>query len=265
MVRPPSANPASGNSPRRRGRATPGPGAKRRSNVGRIAGALIATAAATGVGTGLNIVGHHPSPPPVTAAGPACGGTERWNVKVANDPDSGAISLNPKAATVAEMNALLPGPVDGGGRMEVEKTEFTVRGFLSFFRHEDDGDYHAVITDETGGFSQGKTTPPNGHSIVVEFPDIDCLSGKSGKGPTTSPFSATMGEARAVFEAQAAHLNGAKIPPKSVPVTVTGVAFFDFDHGQTGRGVPHPGVDGQMKVIELHPVTAITFENAPPD
>jgi hypothetical protein len=264
MVRPPSANPARP-PPRRRRPATPAPGARKpRSNVGKVAGALIAAAAATGVGTGLNVAGHHPAPPPVAVAGAACGGTERWNVKVANDPDAGAISPNPRAATVGEMNALLPGPLDAGGRMEAEKAEYTVRGYLSFFKHEADGDYHVVITDETGVFSKGKTAP-NGHSMVVEFPDVDCLSGKSGKGPTTSPFAAAMGEARAVFEAQAAHLSGAKVPPKSVPVTVTGVGFFDFDHGQVGRGVPHPGVDGQAKVIELHPVTAITFDNAPPD
>ena len=97
--------------------------------------------------------------------------------------------------------------------------------------------------------------------MVVEFHDLDFLSGKSGQGAKTSRLAPAMGEALAVFENQAAHLHGANIPPKLIAVTVTGVGFFDFDHGQVGRAVPHPGVDGQQKVIELHPVTAITFDN----
>nr|MEA2797731.1 hypothetical protein [Phenylobacterium sp.] len=255
MVRPPPGQPPP-RTPRRRAPA-PRP-ERRRSQAGRIAAAALAVAAATGVGSGLNLSGHHP--PTLTAAGPSCGGVERWNVKVANDPDAAAIDPNPRAATIGEMNALLPGPVDQGGRMQVEKAQYTVKGYLSFFKHEADGDYHVVLTDETGVYSKGKAAP-NGHSMVVEFPDLDCLSGKAGQGAKTSQLAPAMGEALAVFESRAAHLHGSSIPPKSIAVTVTGVGFFDFDHGQVGRAVPHPGVDGQQKVIELHPVTAISFDN----
>ncbi|HXA38830.1 MAG TPA: hypothetical protein VNW53_07520 [Phenylobacterium sp.] len=259
MARPPSGTPPA-DPPRRATRPAPAHAPKTRSHVGKIAGALIATAAASGVGTGLNVAGHHPAPPPPPAqAGAACGGTERWNVKVANDPDATTIDANPKAASIVQMNALTPGPVDAGGRMGVEKAQYTVRGYLSFFKHEADGDYHVVITDDTGVFSTGKTAP-NGHSMVVELPDPSCFAGKSGAGPTTSRLGQAIAEARAAFESQASHINGAGIPPKTIPVTVTGVAFFDFDHGQTGRASPHPGVDGQGKVIELHPVTAISFD-----
>lgn len=263
MARPPTpAPPADGPRRRRPARRPRAPKTERkRSAVGRLAAAVVAVASAGGVGAGLSFSGHLPGSPAAVsaAAGPSCGGVERWAVKVANDPGAAAIDPNPQAKTIVQMNQLLPGPLDGaGGRMAVEKAQYTVTGFLAFFKHEDDGDYHVVLTDETGVFSKG-ATPPNGHSMVVEFPNPDCFAGKHGDGPKTSPLGAAMHEALDVFEAQAKHIDGGHIPLKSIPVTVTGVGFFDFDHGQTGRGVPHPGVDGQAKVIELHPVTAISF------
>jgi len=219
---------------------------------------VVAVGTALGVGTGLNTGAPH------APAGRTCGGTERWNVKVANDPDAPRVDLNPKAYSVAQLNGILPGPIDAGGRMDAEKKEYTVRGFLSYFKDEDDGDYHVVITDRPGAFTRGKAAP-NGHSMVVEFPDPDCFPGKSGKGPSTSVLGQALAEARASFEEHVSGLSGTKIS-KAVRVTVTGVGFFDFDHGQTGRSTPHPGLDGQGKVFELHPVTAISFDDeAEPD
>ena len=48
-------------------------------------------------------------------------------------------------------------------------------------------------------------------------------------------------------------------------ITVSGVQFFDFDHGQTGHAVHHLGKDGQWKVLELHPVTYVSIGDAEPD
>jgi hypothetical protein len=238
---------------------SPAPSARRRSHAGRILAAAIGVASAIGVGHGLV------TPKSPAAAGPACGGTERWNVKVANDPDSSAIDLNPSSAEIAALNQISPGPVDQGGRMAIEKKVFTVKGFLAYFKDEADGDYHVVLTDQSGQFTRGKT-PPSGHSMVVEFPDPNCFSGKSGAGSSTSRLGQAIAEARAEFEDKTNGMDGTSIKPASIPVTVTGVAFFDFDHGQTGRSTPHTGVDGQGKVIELHPVTAISFDNlAEPD
>lgn len=225
----------------------------KKSTAGRIAGALIGVASAAGVFTGLY------EPVPKTAV--TCGGTERWNVKVANDPDAtgGKVNLNPSGTpNIAALNAILPGPLDAGGRMAVEEKEYTVTGYLSYFKHEDDGDYHVVITDTAGDFARGSKVQPNGRSMVVEFPDANCFMGKSGLGPSTSALGQTIADARASFEQHTSGLTGTaiKAPQK---VVVTGVGFFDFDHGQTGRAMPHPGVDGQAKVFELHPVTSITF------
>jgi len=246
MARPPS-KPRAARAPR----AAP---ERRRSATGRVAAILIGLASAGAVGAGLELAG-----PPATS-GPSCGGTERWSIKVATDVAAGAINPEPTARTVTELNAILPGPVGLGGRMQVEKAEITTRGFLSFFKHEEDGDFHLVITEKPGDFATGKQ-PPNGRSLVVEMPDLDCLRGKSGKGPSVSPLFQAMAEARAEFEDKMAHISGTHITT-AIPVTVTGVTFFDFDHGQTGRAIPHPGADGQRKVIELHPVTAISFTDA---
>ena len=245
MAKPPETAPE----PRRKPRPP-----RARSHGGRILGAALAIGTTLGVGTGLHQAGNPAAPTRV------CGGTERWNVKVANDADAPKIEPNPTGPySVAALNAVLPGPVDAGGRMDVEKKEYTVRGFLSYFKSEDDGDYHVVIADKPGDFTRGKVAP-NGRSMVVEFPDPACFKGKSGLGGATSALGQTLAEARAAFEGGTSALNGAKIS-KPVAVTVTGVGFFDFDHGQTGRSTPHPGADGQSKVFELHPVTAISFDD----
>ena len=247
MARSPQSPPR----PRRRSRRPE----RARSHLGRIAGAALAVATSAGVMTGIG------APASKTPPGRTCGGTERWNVKVANDPDAKLVDLNPVGeGSIAQINRdILPGPVDSGGRMDVEKKEYTVSGFLSFFKHEEDGDYHVVITDRPGDFKRDKGIP-NGRSMVVEFPDADCLSGKSGKGPATSVLGQSIAEARATFEEHVSGLSGMKIA-KPIHVTVTGVGFFDFDHGQTGRATPHPGADGHGKVFELHPVTAISFDD----
>src|SRR5436305_8605558 len=124
--------------PKRRGRRAPPE--RRRSNAGRVIGAGIALATAGGVGAGLNI-------PFAGVRSPTCGGTERWSVKLANDPDAlgGKIDLNPSGPfTVAAMNQILPGTLDTGGRMAAEKKQYTVHGFLSYFKDEDDDDFHVV-------------------------------------------------------------------------------------------------------------------------
>lgn len=241
--------------------------ARGRSNLGRALGVAIAVASAAGVGVGIK---QSATPPPVAAA---CGGTERWDVKGANDADASQIQLNPLQATVGTLNdTLRPGPMDAGGRMAAEKQTYAIQGYIAFFKHEADGDYHVVITDTpTAPFSSGRTDPPQGHSLVVELPDPGCFAGHGGKGPRTSLLDQQITEARADFEKQVAqHHEG--LQAARIPVTVTGVAFYDFDHGQVGRAKPYPLLDAhgkqlakQDKVIELHPVTGMIFDNAKPD
>ena len=204
---------------------------------------------------------------PTTETPLVCGGTERWPVKVANDSDAvgGKINLTPEGPfSVAQLNQqVLPGPYPAGGRMEVEKKLYTVRGFLSYFKEEKgksgDHDYHVVITDQPGGYNEDEKSPPNGQSMVVEFPDPQCFAGKTGMPPASSPLSQAVADARTTFEKSLKWPAKTKLT-KPIPVTVTGVGFFDFDHHQEGRATPHPGATGSGKVFELHPVTEISFD-----
>src|SRR3954462_7180274 len=104
MATPPDPPQGPARRTRRTGRA--------RSHGGRILGAAVAIGTALGVGTGLNKAATE------TPATHMCGGTERWNVKVGNDPDAGAVDPNPSGAySAAALNKILPGPLDAGGRM----------------------------------------------------------------------------------------------------------------------------------------------------
>ncbi|MFL6727320.1 MAG: hypothetical protein ACJ8FS_12530 [Sphingomicrobium sp.] len=198
-----------------------------------------------------------------------CGGSERWNVKVAKDADAltGKINLNAdKSLTVADINQQVqPGSFDPAGRMNTEKKEYTVRGYLSYFTKEGDRDYHVVITQQPAAYGNGKT-PAAGESVVVEFPDPSCFGGKPETQPHSSALAQSIIEARATFKDHIKGVSGDNIA-KPIPVTVTGVGFFDRftvgSHEPKGHSKVYALPDGRQVVLELHPVTEITFDNQP--
>ncbi|MGH9863532.1 MAG: hypothetical protein ACRD35_08925 [Candidatus Acidiferrales bacterium] len=115
----------------------------------------------------------------------------------------------------------------------IETQVFQVTAFLLGFSEEEDGDFHIVIADLD---DPSKT-------MIVEIPSSIC-SGACASGYT-----------REFEEARLALVNNLGVPKKRFQrvvrvVTVTGVGFFDFIHGQTG--VAPNG-------IELHPVLRIEF------
>jgi hypothetical protein len=163
-----------------------------------------------------------------------------------------------------DLNLLLPQAIGADGRMQEERVIYRLTGTLRRFKHDADGDYHVVLADDaTTPYSitarqGGHTiqTPASGHSIVVEVPDPNCISGKH-HNYGASFFLPQLQESRADFEAATAHLpKNRELGSRNIPVTVTGVLFFDFAHGQTGHGLPHPSLDADRrdKVVELHPV-----------
>lgn len=199
---------------------------------------------------------HHPVRHHAAAA-ISCGGTERWDVK--DGSDAGAPHVHPvpvNGITIADLNQLLPQPLDADGRMQEEKVIYRMTGILRRFKHDADGDYHVVIADDATTPYALLQSPASGHSMVVEVPDPNCISGASHSfGP--SYFLAQLQESRTDFEAAVKSLPMNKeLGTRNTPITVTGVLFFDFLHGQTGHGLPHPN-DGPVrkrKVVELHPV-----------
>ena len=219
--------------------------------------------ALTAVGAGLTLP---------TAAPVVCGGSERWPVKVGNDADAvaGKIDLNAGPAfSVAQINQQIqPGPYPVGSRMAVEKKQYTVRGYLAYFKQQTgadgDRDYHVVIADDPKDFKKG--APTTGPTMVVEFPSAKCFGGKHDTGPHTSALQQPIAEARATFEEHVKGLSEDKPIAQLVPVTVTGVGFFDRFTPNSHEPLGHAKVyayAGHQYVLELHPVTEISFDNDP--
>ena len=175
---------------------------------------------------------------------------QRWPVKTG--ADAGAANLVnqvPVAGTIAGMVALavpavLPPDARSAG---AEETVWELNATLTGYKHESDGDYHLVITD-----GQGNT-------MIAEIPDPAALA-------PGSFFAEQITAARQAFDNQfglqlaarqsagAPQLAAAAMVPAliqaSESVTVRGLGFFDFAHGQDGVA---------PNAIELHPVISIEF------
>lgn len=204
---------------------------------------------------GCGSAAYHPSPPPppssTVPAVPVTGlpasipglpspaytwppsatcGRERWPVKVGTDPTAKLISPVIHRTTVAHLDSLIaPQVLPQDARATTAETEiFRVHATLVAFKLEPDSDYHLILR------SGGKT-------MIAEIPDPPCAKG--------SPLLGGIETARSEFDARFTP-SPDHFTDVSVPVTVTGVGFFDFEHGQDGVA---------PNAIELHPVLSITF------
>jgi hypothetical protein len=174
-----------------------------------------------------------PSPLPSPTPTPNCG-VERWSVKTGTDPDSPSISFVSQPTAIATMRSWTPpSPIPSNNRVSpFETTVWTINATLLEYKFEDDSDYHIVLQDASG------------NTIIGEIPNPGCV----GSG---SPFAASIINARLKFNAMFTASTSFQFA--NVPVQVTGVAMFDFLHGQTG--VAPNG-------IELHPILDIVFSNS---
>jgi hypothetical protein len=184
---------------------------------------------------------------------------QRWSVKTG--ADAGAANLVaqlPVAGTIAGMVALaVPAVLPPDARSPgAEETVWELNATLTGYKHESDGDYHLVIAD-----GQGNT-------MIAEIPDPAALA-------PDSFFAQQITAARQAFDNQfglqlaaaapsaAPQFAAAAMAPALIPasesVTVRGLGFFDFAHGQDGVA---------PNAIELHPVISIEFHGpataAPP-
>ncbi len=149
--------------------------------------------------------------------------------------DSAAVRVDiahPKATTIAALASVPapPRPLSLPGRLPgVESHAYAVEVVLTWYRAEDDGDIHLVITSADGA------------SMIAEIPSLDCM-------PVTSPFRAAAARARAAFLARFdPSERGTSV---AVRVHIEGVGFFDVRHRQHGVA---------PNAVELHPVTRISF------
>jgi hypothetical protein len=172
---------------------------------------------------------------PMTCPGPgnpkhnggSCG-SERWNIKTGTDSQASSVSLAPQPNTIAALDALTAA---GGGNGREHPTENTVWELknvtLTEVKLESDSDYHLVLSD-------GSKT------LIAEIPYMTCA--------TSSAWICFMSRSRSEVDAKYTVSSSPQYP--AAIVTVRGVGFFDFIHGQ--NGVAPNG-------IELHPVLEICF------
>jgi hypothetical protein len=162
----------------------------------------------------------------------ACG-RERWDVKTLTDPDASQVNLVPQVATVADLIDL-PAPAQPTSRVRQEFNTYQLTGTITFAKLEADNDIHMVLTDA------------DGRTMIIESPCRDCAQ--------NSIVHDQIATVRQIVEAQFPTAASGGVENTSIPVTVTGVGFFDRLHGQDG--VAPNG-------IELHPVLSFVVAGAP--
>jgi hypothetical protein len=177
--------------------------------------------------------------PRASPSGYYCG-TERWAVKTLSDEDAGKVNLKRVPSTVAELVAM-PRPatvLENRRAAPVELTTYQIRAVLLEVRDENDHDIHLVVADPT---DRSKT-------MIAEIVDPGC-SGAT-ESPEEPDFKRVREDSSLLFGAPVA----GSPPPIKIgdTVEITGVGFFDFEHGASGAA---------PNVIELHPVLDIRRVN----
>ncbi len=148
--------------------------------------------------------------PGTTVPAAAACGVERWTVKTLQDRPT----LLPVKATTVGYLVRLPAPASlPKTRLPFERRVFKVTAAVVLVRHEADSDFHLVLK-------------AGADRMIAEAPLPACV-------PKAAP---ARRKQMAVVRA------AVRVCSKAV---VTGVAFFDFKHGQTGVA---------RNAIELHPI-----------
>ena len=171
--------------------------------------------------------------PTPSARGPACG-LERWPVKTLSDLDAAKVDFHPKPTDVTSLRALVaPASLPQDRRIAPTELEtYAIEVEVQGFKLEDDSDIHVVV------HPIGKP----GETMIVELAEATC------NGAVASAQREAMQSARQSFTSVCGGPSK-KFRPCAATLEITGVAFFDFLHGQTG--VAPNG-------IELHPVLSVT-------
>src|SRR5579859_7014464 len=160
-------------------------------------------------------------------------GVERWSVKTGTDADASLINLQAITPTTIASLISLPAPstLPSNNRIQpTETTVFQVQAMLTEYKLEADSDYHLILSDGSG------------HTMISEMASPACVG-------SSSRLLSGIQNARSEFNARYTPTDS--FQTANVPVTITGVGFFDFLHSQTGVA---------PNAIELHPVLDIQFD-----
>jgi hypothetical protein len=180
---------------------------------------------------------------------------ERWAVKTAADADAQQLTSQPSTSTtIADLTALaVPALLPPDGRSDgAEKTVWELSVTLQEFRAESDGDYHLVIADDQGNTMIAEIPNPGDITAPSYFADqiTNARTAFDNHFQIVENINAPTAPAAPVAQAVGA---GAQFQQVAAPVTLTGLGFFDFSHGQAGVA---------PNAIELHPVINIVFDGA---
>ncbi len=162
----------------------------------------------------------------------ACGGVERWSIKILTDNNVNIVNFTPVPTTIDSLiHIITPIPTSGTLRIAgIEDQVYKIRCHITVKKFESDNDYHLILRDN---FNQ---------TLIAEVPDPLCSSSAS------SAFVNQFISARTFVDTNIAFGN---IYNVNLPeVEVTGVSFIDIEHGQTGSA---------PNQLELHPVLDIHF------
>jgi hypothetical protein len=168
-------------------------------------------------------------------------GTERWSVKTLTDADTTSINFKDTVKTTVEAQTQLSKPKKVGKNMPRQELECQLVSvdcyIVQYKKEDDDKDFHVVIQD-----------PETGSTMIAEIPSPEECSEIKESG-----HSKDIAAVRQWFEKNIGVPTDrfTKCKP-SVKVRLSGIGFFDFNHGQTGRAP-----NGR----EIHPVLKIKFLN----
>lgn len=165
-------------------------------------------------------------------------------------------------ATVAALIATLPTDEDMKQlsgitrdtmtRVDAEKRNVRVSGFIYAFKKEDDNDYHIILGDPLG------TDPPVYLNVEVSGIPV------GGAAANRATLTTVRTDFKAAFQIAATGPTKYKRPHDEfgqlspVPVQITGSLFWDVDHP---AGAVGPDDFKPKTAWEIHPVSAITFLN----
>ena len=158
-------------------------------------------------------------------------GVERWSVKTGTDSDVALVGLIPVSSSIAALIGIpAPASLPSSRRIAPTETQAVTLTNVTFVQYklENDSDYHLVLSDGL-------------RTMIAEIPAPACV--RSG-----SRFTGAISSARAAFDARFRATGS--FQTANIPVTITGVPFFDINHGQTGRA---------PNAIEIHPILSICF------
>jgi hypothetical protein len=173
-------------------------------------------------------------------------GSERWLVKTLSDPEATKVNFAPVDSTIGYLSGLrAPPTLPGENRIApTELQVYLLHAVLLDYKRESDDDFHLIIADQTD----------RTRTMIVEIPAPNCADASAEK---------LLESARCQFTSQfvdpGRYWSWTRPVPDQVGqqgalIEVTGVGFFDFDHGQNGVA---------PNAIELHPVLSIRREHPP--